>query len=190
MIVGFSTLLPPKSMCQGQELNQRNIKQHPQAALLGWILSQTRITPCLFMLLEVSFYVFELLFLGTHSYGQSGSSKCSEISRSSPWAAVLHSGCWARLVSGWWEGEMFPCPVGRVIPREESQSECPAARVGAHDPSFPTSPSIKCEGPYSGIRDKISGSGALREHQGSTECYSIGTRAAGGREGIQAAQQW
>lgn len=38
------------------------------------------------MLLEVSFYVFELLFLGTHSYGQSGSSKCSEISRNSPWA--------------------------------------------------------------------------------------------------------
>lgn len=139
------------------------------------------------MLLEVSFYVFELLFLGTHSYGQSGSSKCSEISRSSPWAPgssfalrLLDQAC-VRVVG---RGSV-PLPCGKGDPKVSCSH-----RVGAQDPPFPTSPSIKCEGPCSGIRVKISGCGALRKHQGSTECCSIGSRAAGGREGIQAAQQW
>lgn len=75
---GFLYTLPTKAHVKAQELDYRNIKRLTRAALLRWILAQTRITQCLSMLLEVSFYVFEMMLLVTRSYRQWRLSKCAE----------------------------------------------------------------------------------------------------------------
>lgn len=75
---GFLYTPPTKACVKAQELDYRNIKRLTRAALLRWILAQTRITQCLSVLLEVSFYVFELMLLVTCSYGQLRLSKCTE----------------------------------------------------------------------------------------------------------------
>lgn len=123
---------PTKACVKAQELGYRNTKRLPRAALLGWILPQIRIAQCHPVLLQVSFYVFGLLWLVPCSDGQRGFSKCPENQQGQ--RCVLGSGakrCQTRLVSARWEGAVFPCPVGRVIPREVSQSRC----LGARDPS-------------------------------------------------------
>jgi len=72
---GFLYTPPTKARVTAQELDYRNVRRLTQAALLRWILAQTRITRCFSVLLEVSFYVFELKPLVTRSWGQSRLSK-------------------------------------------------------------------------------------------------------------------
>lgn len=75
---GFLYTPPTKACVKAQELDYGNIKRLTRAALLRWILAQTRLTRCLSVLLEVSFYVVELMLLATCSYRQSRLSKCTE----------------------------------------------------------------------------------------------------------------
>lgn len=95
---GFLYTLPTKACVKAQELDYRNIKRLTRAALLRWILAQTRITRCLSVLLEVSFYVSELMLLVTCSYGPSGTNRHSPHVLGSVFC-IGAKRCWSRLVS-------------------------------------------------------------------------------------------